>query len=90
VKIEFDAAKRERTLRERGLDFAEAEVIFSRYTLTLEDRRQDYGEDRFITYGILDAAVVACVWTQRGDARRIISLRKAKKNERAIYSLNGP
>lgn len=90
VKIEFDPEKRERTLRERGLDFADVEVIFDRYALTLDDVRKDYGEDRFVTYGILNAALVACVWTPRGDIRRIISLRKAKKNERQSYDLNRP
>jgi uncharacterized DUF497 family protein len=90
VKIEFDPAKREWTLRERGLDFARAGVIFDRYTLTLDDRREDYGEERFVSYGVLDGVVVACVWTQRGEARRLISLRKAKKNERENYNFNRP
>jgi hypothetical protein len=90
VKIEFDPAKREQTLRERGLDFAEAGVVFDQYTLTLIDGRKEYGENRFISYGMMNAAVVACVWTQRGEALRIISLRKAKKNEREIYARNRP
>jgi uncharacterized DUF497 family protein len=90
VKIEFDPAKREWTLRERGLDFAQVEAIFDRYTLTMDDRRRDYGEDRFLTFGILNAKIVVCVWTRRGETRRVISLRKAKKNEREIYHLNQP
>jgi hypothetical protein len=92
VEIEFDPEKRDQTIKRRGLDFAEAERIFNVYALTLEDRRFDYGEDRFVTYGMLNGELVACVWTSRaeGRTRRIISLRKARKNEREIYYLNRP
>lgn len=90
VKIEFDPAKREWTLRERGLDLAKAGAIFDRFELTDEDEREDYGEDRFLTLGLLEDLIVVCVWTRRGDARRIISLRKAEKNEREVYNLNRP
>lgn len=90
MEIEFDDAKREWTLRVRGLDFAKAEQIFEDYTLTFEDDREDYGEDRFVTYGLLQRWVVACVWTIRGDRRRIISLRKAEKDEREIFNLCRP
>ena len=87
VKIEFDPAKREWTLRERGLDFAKAAQIFEAFNLTFDDGREDYEEDRFLTYGLLDEGIVACVWTVRGIRRRIISLRKAEKDEREIYNL---
>jgi hypothetical protein len=90
VKIEFDDAKREWTLRERGLDFARAGDIFEQFILTKEDKREDYGERRFLTYGILDDQIVACVWTLRGDARRMISLRKADRYEREIYDFYRP
>lgn len=87
VEIEFDPAKREWTLRERGLDFARAARIFENFALTDEDEREDYGEDRFVTLGVLDDEIVVCVWTSRDEARRIISLRKAEKYEREIYNL---
>lgn len=86
VKIEFDPAKREWTLRMRGLDLAGAGRIFEHFRLTEEDQREDYGEVRFATLGLLDGEVVVCVWTQRGEARRIISLRKARRNERNTYN----
>ncbi|HYW16888.1 MAG TPA: BrnT family toxin [Allosphingosinicella sp.] len=85
MKIEFDPAKREWTLRERGLDLAEAGRIFDHFRLTDEDQREDYGEVRLVTLGVLNGVVVVCVWTRRGEARRIISLRKARKNERNTY-----
>ena len=54
--------------------------------MSVEDDRQDYGETRFITIGFLDRRMVVVVWTQRGRARRIISLRKANDREQALYS----
>ena len=85
MPIEFDAAKRAATLEARGLDMARADEVMAGTTLTVEDDRRDYGEDRFITIGFLDGAMVVLVWTPRGDAHRIISLRKANERERTLY-----
>ncbi len=65
---------------------ARAAEIFDGDTLTVEDDRQDYGETRQITIGFLDARMVVMVWTQRGTARRIISLRKANEREQRAYA----
>ncbi|KHA75886.1 hypothetical protein NC77_26825 [Janthinobacterium lividum] len=81
MRITFDAVKREKTPRERGLDFARARIVFDGLTITLPDQRQDYGEPRFITAGWLDERLVVLVWTPRGRARRIISMRKANERE---------
>jgi uncharacterized DUF497 family protein len=85
VRIEFDPTKRETTLEHRGLDMARAAEIFAGATLTIADDRKDYGEPRFITIGRLDGRMVVSVWTPRGAARRIISLRKANDREKALY-----
>jgi len=85
MEIEFDPAKRQATLDNRGLDMVRAAEIFSGKTLTVEDDRQNYGEPRFITIGFLDARMVVVVWTPRGTVRRIISLRKANDREQEIY-----
>jgi uncharacterized protein len=85
MKVEFDPAKREATLDERGLDMARATEIFAGSTLTVADDRRDYGEARFITIGFLDQRMVVMVWTPRSAARRIISLRKANDREQALY-----
>ncbi|MGJ0427057.1 BrnT family toxin [Methylocystis sp.] len=85
MPIEFDPAKRLATLQHRGLDMARAGEVFAGATLTVEDERRDYGEDRFISIGFLDGRMVVLVWTRRGGARRIISMRKANDREQAIY-----
>ena len=64
---------------------ARAGEVFAGATLTVEDDRRDYGEDRFITIGFLDGAMVVLVWTPRGGAYRIISMKKANERERALY-----
>jgi uncharacterized DUF497 family protein len=86
MPVEFDPAKRQATLDHRGLDMARAGEVFSGATITIEDDRQDYGEVRFITVGRLDGRMVVMVWTPRGAARRIISLRKANDREQALYA----
>ena len=85
MSIEFDPTKRADTLSARGLDMARAGEVFAGATLTVEDDRRDYGEDRFITIGFLDGAMVVLVWTPRGGAHRVISMRKANERERALY-----
>ena len=85
MKIKFDRDKRQATLDNRGLDMARAAEIFAGATLTIADDRKDYGEPRFITIGRLDGRMVVSVWTPRGAARRIISLRKANDREQALY-----
>lgn len=81
ARLPGDAVKREKTFRERGLDFARAGVVFDGLTITLPDQRQDYGEPCFITAGWLDERLVVLVWTPRGLARRIIGMRKANERE---------
>jgi uncharacterized protein len=85
VRITFDRAKRDLTLLERGLDFRQARDVFAGVHLTRVDDRRDYGEPRFISAGKLGGRIVILVWTSRGQARRIISMRKA--NERESKSL---
>ena len=85
MRIEFDGAKRDKTLAERGLDFARAAEVFEGIHLTAPDSRQDYTEDRFITMGHLDDRLVVLVWTPRDVVRRIISMRKANDREKAFY-----
>ena len=85
MPIMFDAAKRAVTLEARGLDMARAGEVFAGAALTVEDDRRNYGEDRFITIGFLDGAMVVLVWTPREGAHRVISMRKANERERTLY-----
>jgi uncharacterized DUF497 family protein len=81
VKVTFDRAKRLATLRERGIDFATDEKVFAGDTATMVDKRSDYGEVREITVGWLNGRTAIMVWTRRGEARHIISMRYCHAEE---------
>ncbi len=85
MEISYDAEKRDWTLRERGLDFEDAAQVFAGTTLTIEDDRQDYGERRYQSMGMLNDRLVMLVWTHRGRARHIISMRKANDREQKRF-----
>ena len=85
MRITFDPAKRETTLRERGLDFADASEVFAGVTIDIPDLRHDYGESRTISVGHLRGRTVIVVWTPRGNARHVISMRKANDREKERY-----
>ncbi|MDD2667028.1 BrnT family toxin [Zoogloea sp.] len=72
MRIEFDTEKRDKTLLERGLDFACAGEVFAGVTVTFEDARQNYGEVRFITVGTLDGRIWL-FWSGHPAARRAAS-----------------
>jgi uncharacterized DUF497 family protein len=83
VRITFDPAKRERTLRERGLDFQDASMVFAGTTVELEDTRRNYGEPRIICYGLLAGRLVVVGYTPRRNARHVFSMRKANDREKS-------
>ena len=53
--------------------------------LDREDKRQDYGEERLVCFGLLEADVVVMVYTERPKGPHVISLRKAEKHEARYY-----
>ncbi|WP_297513248.1 BrnT family toxin [uncultured Caulobacter sp.] len=85
MDIEFDEEKRRQTLEHRGLDFADAVLVFEGPELTSVDDREDYGEDRLQTVGLLNGRLVMVIWTRRGETRRIISMRKCNDRERRKF-----
>lgn len=85
VRFEWDEAKRRANLRKHGIDFADAVQVFDGITVTIEDTRFDYGETRFLTLGLLRAHVVVIAHTETEEVIRLISVRKATKNEEANY-----
>ena len=81
MKLVWDEAKRQETLRKRGLDFADAAKVFATSYMEFDDDRFDYGEQRYIIFGFLDSRAVAMVWTPRDNSRRIISMRHVHEEE---------
>jgi uncharacterized DUF497 family protein len=81
MEIEFDEAKRSIILAERGLDLADAALVFEGDFLEFEDDRRDYGETRYRVWGYLRGRRVNLVWTERDGRRRIITMRHAHERE---------
>jgi uncharacterized DUF497 family protein len=59
--------------------------MFDGDVVTIEDERFDYGETRFITLGLLQFHVIVVAHTEDDEVIRIISARKATKNEEKNY-----
>jgi uncharacterized DUF497 family protein len=85
MRITFDAAKRDATLKDRKVDFADAFRVFAGRTILFADNRVDYGEARYQTIGYLFGRMVMVVWPPRGDARHVISMRKCNGREQKKY-----
>ncbi len=85
MQFNWDAAKNRSNFTKHGLDFADAELVFAGPCVTFADNRFDYGEERFVTLGLLAGRQVAIAHAPRGEATRIISMRKANRREQKIY-----
>jgi uncharacterized DUF497 family protein len=85
MRFVFDPAKDRRNRAERGIPLGRAAEMFDAPTIEFVDTRRDYGEIRIVAYGLIGSRVHCCVYTDRGDDRRIISLRKASAGESHDY-----
>jgi uncharacterized DUF497 family protein len=89
MRYTHDPKKRTANLKKHGYDFKDAQqVIESDRTVTFEDRRHDYGEQRFVTLGVLRGEVVVIITAETDEEIRVISMRKAERNEKEIYYRN--
>lgn len=86
MELEGDEEKRQDALRKRGLDFADVGLIDFGTARTIADNRRNYGEPRWVTYGLIEDRLHVVCWTNRGGRMRIISFRKANDREQKIYS----
>ena len=77
--------KRRSNVKDHGLDFNGCDAIFDGPTVSWDDDRVAYGEQRINLLGWLDGIVVHMTYTERGDEPHIVSLRKAEKHEIRRY-----
>ncbi len=87
MDFKWDEKKNQLNLIKHGFDFADASQVFENIMLSSLDNSQDYDEDRWIGVGMLqNGVVVVVVFTEEeDDIIRIISMRKANKNEKTKY-----
>jgi len=85
IEFAWSEAKRAANLKAHGLDLVDATRVFEGATYSFEDDRFSYGEQRFVTLGLLAGIPVSVVHTESEHEIRVISFRKATKREAQIY-----
>ncbi len=86
MDFEWDDAKAASNLRKHGVSFTAAVHVFDDpVRIEWFDDREDYGEERYCTIAEVQGVILFVVYTMRGDRTRIISARRASREERDGY-----
>jgi len=87
LSFEWNAAKANTNLSKHDVNFDEAETVFDDpFAITFPDEEHSQNEVRFIILGFSNKArILIVVFTKRDETIRLISSRKATKNERKSY-----
>lgn len=86
MRFDWDETKRLANIKKHGVDFADdIATLFDNDVFTIEDQRFDYGETRYITFGLFKSRVIVVAHTDDNKVIRIISARKASKHEEEQY-----
>ena len=83
--VTWDEKKRLANIKAHGLDFLGCEAIWDDFTVTREDIRERYPDQRLVVFGQLSGQVVVLVYTERRRGPHVISLRRAEKYETRYY-----
>lgn len=84
MEFEFDPAKSASNKAKHGIDFVDAQALWNDLSLLEIPARLD-GELRMVAIGRIAARHWVAIWTARGARVRIISVRRARREEVAIY-----
>jgi uncharacterized DUF497 family protein len=85
MAFEWHETKRLKNIDDHEIDFIRAKEIWHNPVLELKSPQNHHGEERFLAIGQIEIGVITVVYTWRGDNRRLISARKARKNEKENY-----
>lgn len=86
MKFEWDENKNKRNRQKHGVSFEEAKEVFKdEKRVEYQDLRFDYGEDRWKTIGQVVGIILSVMYTMRQTTIRLISARRASRNEREEY-----
>jgi uncharacterized DUF497 family protein len=83
--FEWDSEKESLNYRKHGIDFTSAKLIWDGFVLERIDSRREYGEVRFQAFGTVEHRILTVIFTWRGEARRIISARRANLREKRLF-----
>jgi len=91
MDFEWDLAKDAANVAKHGISFSRATAVFADPHLLVEDAtRPEYGEQRSKAIGKVGPLLFTVIYTDRPDRRRIISVRRARTNERRRYDQSTP
>lgn len=86
MEFEWDERKRRANLTVHGIDFEDAIGIWDGPVLEVSSAQLQHGEERILAIGECEHVIITIVFTWRGKRRRLISVRKARRNERENYN----
>jgi len=85
-EFEWNPAKARRNYTDHGVTFETARKVFTdAFRIEVLDEREDYGEDRWRVIGMAESQLLSVVYTERGGRTRLISARRAEKDEQDHY-----
>ena len=86
LKFRWNKAKAARNYRKHGVTFELAKEVFNdAFAIELLDDRRDYGEERFVIIGMVEGRILYVAYSGRDDVIRMISARRATKDEEQAY-----
>ena len=88
LRFEWDEDKEQKNIKKHKIDFSKAALVFGdENRIIIFDENHSGSEDRYITIGSINGliTVLFVVYTERNESIRIISARKADKQEREVY-----
>ena len=88
MTFEWDGAKNRANAINHGIDFETARRIFDGPVLTRRDQRRDYRDERYVSLGRVEEAVIVVAHTTRGANVRLISTRPASRGEAGLAWLD--
>ncbi len=83
--FDWDREKRLANIAKHGIDFVDAKEIWQGDVIEIPSPQTHHGEDRYLALGLLEGRVIAVIYTWRRRQRRLISARRARNIEQAIY-----
>ena len=89
IKFKWDENKRRGNIKKHGIGFVDAIEVFSDPSAYTGLSPRTISEHRYVMVGLMKGALVAVIFTLRGDATRIISARPARRTERNTYGAEG-
>lgn len=84
MNFEFDERKSQSNKKKHGIDFTEAQDLWDDPEL-LEIPLKSENEPRILCVGLIGGKHWSAIITQRGERTRIISVRRARIEERQLY-----